>query len=61
MLRAVADEAHQDPELVRTAPHRSTIHRVDQSWFDDPELWAPTWRAYRRKHARAEDTPGGDG
>ncbi len=61
MLRTVADEARHDPELVRTAPHRSTIHQVDQSWFDDPALWAPTWRAYRRKHARAAGTPGGDG
>ncbi len=61
MLRTVAGEARQDPELVRTAPHRSTIHRVDQGWFDDPQLWAPTWRAYQRKHARADEVPEGDG
>ncbi len=61
MLRTVADEARHDPELVRTAPHRSTIHQVDQSWFDDPALWSPTWRAYRRKHALADGTPEGDG
>ena len=57
MLRAVAEEAYTDPEAVRTAPHRSTIHQVDHSWLDDPEKWAVTWRAYLRKHGRAEGTP----
>ncbi len=51
MLRVAAREACESPETVRTAPHASTIHRVDQSWFDDPGRWAITWRAYRRKHA----------
>jgi glycine dehydrogenase subunit 2 len=61
MLRTVAQEAREDPELVRSAPHRSTIHRVDQTWFDDPERWAPTWRAYRRKHLRPDGASGRDG
>ena len=50
ILRTVATEAHEAPQAVRTAPHRSTIHRIDPSWFDDPGRWAVTWRAYRRKH-----------
>ena len=37
MLGAVAEEAYADPETVRSAPHRSTIHQVDHSWLDDPE------------------------
>ena len=58
MLRTVAGEAYSDPETVRTAPHRSTIHQIDQSWFDDPERWAVTWRAYRRKHGSAVASAG---
>ena len=50
ILREVAREAYEMPETVRTAPHRSTVHQVDHAWFDDPERWATSWRAYRRKH-----------
>jgi len=50
MLNAVAEESYSDPDTVRSAPHRSTIHQVDHSWLDDPDQWAVTWRAYLRKH-----------
>ena len=49
ILASVAREAREDPEIVRTAPHRSTIHAIDHAVLDDPEKWAVTWRAYRRK------------
>jgi glycine dehydrogenase subunit 2 len=52
ILGAIAQEAYVSPEVVKTAPHRSTIHRIDESSFDDPERWAITWRAYRRKYLR---------
>jgi len=48
-LRRVCEEAYSDPELVRSAPHRSSMHIFDPSPFDDPERWAMTWRAYKRK------------
>jgi len=49
ILAHVAEEARTDPELVKTAPHNSTIHTIDPAPFDDPSQWAITWRAYRRK------------
>jgi glycine dehydrogenase subunit 2 len=49
ILAEVAREAYAEPETVRTAPHRSTIHRVRHDTLDDPGTWAVTWRAYRRK------------
>jgi glycine dehydrogenase subunit 2 len=55
ILRQIAKEAYADPEIIKTAPHDSTIHRVDPDWFDDPEQWAITWRAYRRKHLDGEE------
>jgi glycine dehydrogenase subunit 2 len=67
ILRTVAEEAYESPEIAKTAPHRSTIHRIDQSSFDDPERWAITWRAYVRKYYNertegpASDTRGGPG
>ncbi len=49
ILAHVADEAWDDPGIVRTAPHASTIHTIDPSVLDDPARWATTWRAYQRK------------
>jgi len=49
ILRKVSDEAYKNPELVKTAPHNSTIHKIDTAPLDDPSQWAMTWRAYRRK------------
>jgi len=50
ILAHVADEARRDPELVKTAPHNSTIHTIDHAPLDDPARWAVTWRAYLRKN-----------
>mgnify|MGYP000859088753 FL=1 len=49
-LERVVTEAYTNPEIVKTAPHRSVVHRTDDSWFDDPAKWAITWRAYLKKH-----------
>jgi glycine dehydrogenase subunit 2 len=57
VMRQVAKEAYQNPELVRSAPHNCPVHAIDGSFFDDPTRWAITWRGYQRKlHA---DTSGG--
>ena len=49
VLGRMSEEAYADPEMVRTAPHNSTVHRTRPEPFDDPEQWAVTWRAYLRK------------
>ncbi len=51
-LRHVAEEARADPEIVKTAPHRSVVHKIDESTFDDPQKWAITWRAYLKKNGK---------
>jgi glycine dehydrogenase subunit 2 len=56
-LRHIADEARSDPQLVKRAPHHSTIHKIDHSPLDDPSRWAMTWRAYRRKLANSRADP----
>jgi glycine dehydrogenase subunit 2 len=53
IMRHVSQEAYADPELVKTAPHRSVVHRHDHGPLDDPERWAITWRAHLRKNAAA--------
>ncbi|GIX13847.1 MAG: glycine dehydrogenase [Paracoccaceae bacterium] len=53
VLARVVEEARRDPELVRTAPHRQPIARIRGDWLEDPERWAMSWAAYRRKHGAA--------
>jgi len=50
IIATVAREAYESPETVLSAPHRSTVHKLDLEAHDDPERWALTWRAYRRKY-----------
>jgi len=50
VLAHVAAEARENPEIVRTAPHNQTVHHIHHDDLDDPERWAPSWRAYRRKY-----------
>ena len=52
ILAHISKEAYAQPELIHTAPHNSTVHRIEHEPFDDPEAWAVTWRAYLRKAAR---------
>jgi glycine dehydrogenase subunit 2 len=52
ILNRVAEEAYTDPQKVKSAPHNSTIHKVDPEPMDDPEQWAVTWRAYLKKIGR---------
>ena len=53
VIEEISAEAYNDPETVRTAPHRQAIHQVKGDVFDDPGKWAMTWRAYLRKHGRS--------
>jgi glycine dehydrogenase subunit 2 len=49
ILKHIAEEAYSNPEVIKTAPHNSTVHKTDHDILDDPESWAVTWRAYLRK------------
>jgi glycine dehydrogenase subunit 2 len=52
ILAHVAEEARHDPDLVRSAPHNSTIHTIDHEPLDDPARWAMTWRAFQKKMSK---------
>jgi glycine dehydrogenase subunit 2 len=53
VLEQVVNEAYDDPELVRSAPHNQVVHKLADQPLDDPDVWATTWRAYLRKRAGA--------
>ncbi|MCW4049736.1 MAG: aminomethyl-transferring glycine dehydrogenase subunit GcvPB [Candidatus Bathyarchaeota archaeon] len=52
VLEKVCEEAYSDPELVKSAPHRSSNHKTKGNPFNDPERWAMSWRAYKRKRGK---------
>ena len=49
-LRYVFQECYDNPEYVKSAPHASTTHQVDESGMDDPAKWATSWKVYLRKY-----------
>ncbi|UCD42190.1 MAG: aminomethyl-transferring glycine dehydrogenase subunit GcvPB [Chloroflexota bacterium] len=55
ILKHIAGEARTNPEVVKSAPHNSTVHKTDHEVFDDPSTWAVTWRAYLRKTRQEQD------
>lgn len=48
-LKKVVEEAYENPDIVKRAPHKSVVHKIDTSSLDDPSKWAITWRAYLKK------------
>jgi len=48
-ISQISKEAYSNPEIVKTAPHNSTIHRINAEVLDDPQRWTLTWRAYLKK------------
>jgi glycine dehydrogenase subunit 2 len=49
VVKHVAEEAYVNPEIVRTAPHCTTIGHVDYAKTENPETMALTWRMYKKK------------
>ena len=48
-LEKAAEEAYENPDILKKAPHQSVVHKIDNSTLNDPEKWAITWRAYLKK------------
>lgn len=48
-LKEISDEAYNNPEIVKSAPHNSTVHKILPEDLDKPDKWAITWRSYLKK------------
>lgn len=48
-LEHIFKEAYENPEKIKTAPHSSVVHKIDESDMDDPQSWTITWRSYLKK------------
>ena len=50
VLAQIARECREQPELIKGAPHNSTVHHISHDYFDDPAKWALSWRNYKQKY-----------
>lgn len=51
IMKNISDEAYSNPEIVKSAPHKAPIGRIDESPLSDPNKAALTWRAYLKKYS----------
>lgn len=49
VMEHIANEARTNPQIVKTAPHRSVVSKIDYAPLDKPEEWCMTWRLYNKK------------
>jgi len=49
IIQRVSDEAYSDPEIIKKAPHRSSIAQMDESVLHDPAKVVVTWRALQKR------------
>lgn len=52
IFKKISEEAYEDPELVKTAPHNASISLIPQDAITDPEDLIVTWRVYKEKKGR---------
>jgi glycine dehydrogenase subunit 2 len=48
VMAQISKEAYETPELVKTAPHNSSIHNVPIPFMEDIVTQAGTWRLYKK-------------
>ena len=52
VLKQISKEAYDDPNLVKSAPHKAASHRPTHEAIDEAELIAVTWRQYLKKKGK---------
>ena len=50
VLKKVAQECYENPELVKSAPHKASKHKPLNAFADKFEDIASTWRQYQKKY-----------
>ncbi len=55
IMARVAAEAYQNPALVKSAPHRSSISQLDESVLHDPTKVVTTWREWVKRNGGTKE------
>jgi len=58
IIEQITMEAHRDPMIVKTAPHRTAVHQLKQEQLDEEQYLAATWRMYLKKHPEYQKRKG---
>ncbi|WP_352418606.1 aminomethyl-transferring glycine dehydrogenase subunit GcvPB [Proteiniborus sp.] len=51
IFKKISEEAYENPELVKTAPHNTPISLISKEEVTDPKELIVTWRIYKKKKA----------
>lgn len=49
IFKKISEEAYENPELVKTAPHNAPISKINTPIITDSKDLVVTWRAYKKK------------
>jgi glycine cleavage system protein P-like pyridoxal-binding family len=49
VLEKIIAEAYATPDIVKSAPHRASVSKVDEVSIDDPQRWAFTYRGFKAR------------
>lgn len=48
-MRRIAEEAEKNPEKIRTAPHNTSVGRLDEARASHPQTLVPSWRVFKSR------------
>lgn len=48
-LAKVIEEAYSNPAIVKTAPHNTSVNRIDEARASHPKFLTPSWKVYARR------------
>ena len=52
VLSKVIDEAYSNPEKVKSAPHNTSVARIDEVKASHPKTMTPSWRVYVKRGSK---------
>jgi len=55
IFERVSNEAYSTPEVVKSAPHRSSIAKIDPAILHDPQSVVTTWRAWVQRNRKGQE------
>lgn len=51
VMRQLSKEAYENPEIIRTAPHKGAVGRIDETFLVEESTTCLTWRKWHRIRA----------
>jgi glycine dehydrogenase subunit 2 len=55
-MRIICEEAYTKPEVVLSAPHNTTVSRLDEVRASHPKTMALSWRMYQKRKNATNDS-----